>query len=244
MLRATRIGACKSRCDRTTAYLLHSHPWPQIGQDAQTIVAAVADILAKTVVFSTTKPNQDTVFHVQEISTISIQAYLARIVRYFQCDIECLVVGLVYIHRLLIFQPQFPICHRSIHRLVLTSVVLAVKSSEDDFYSNAHYADVGGLTTKELNMLELEFLRLVDWRLHVPLHIHHTFHQHIFSALADATACMAVRGGISIASTFSGQHCCVQQQQQQQQLQQQSEFGQYSRNHRQKCFNGSKLIQL
>jgi hypothetical protein len=39
----------------------------------------------------------------------------------------------------------------------------------DSYCTNAHYARVGGISTQELNTLELEFLFLVDWNLFCPV---------------------------------------------------------------------------
>lgn len=46
-------------------------------------------------------------------------------------------------------------------------MTVAVKFFEDTYYTNAYYAKVGGLPLKELNILEEEFLHLIDYRLHV-----------------------------------------------------------------------------
>eukprot|EP00971_Amphidinium_carterae_P312010 6202150-Amphidinium_carterae.1 len=55
--------------------------------------------------------------------------------------------------------------------------MLAVKFFDDVYYSNAYYAKVGGVRTKddasayfhqhEVNALEAQFLKLIEWRLHV-----------------------------------------------------------------------------
>ena len=43
-------------------------------------------------------------------------------------------------------------------RLFLVAVMLAAKFLDDSYYSNKHWAEVGGLSTAEINCLELEFL--------------------------------------------------------------------------------------
>lgn len=45
--------------------------------------------------------------------------------------------------------------------------MLAVKFFEDIFYDNAYYARVGGIPALEMNALELEFLFLINFSLHV-----------------------------------------------------------------------------
>lgn len=52
----------------------------------------------------------------------------------------------------------------TIHRLVITAVMLAAKLMDDKYYNNAFYAKIGGITTSELNHMELEMLRMLDYR--------------------------------------------------------------------------------
>ncbi|KAG0368799.1 hypothetical protein BGZ54_001114 [Gamsiella multidivaricata] len=53
----------------------------------------------------------------------------------------------------------------NIHRLLITSILVASKFSSDVFYPNVRYARVGGLPLSELNQLELEFLFLSQFEL-------------------------------------------------------------------------------
>lgn len=41
--------------------------------------------------------------------------------------------------------------------------VLAIKYNEDDYYENAFYAKVGGVKMKEMNMLEYQCIKLLDF---------------------------------------------------------------------------------
>jgi len=52
-----------------------------------------------------------------------------------------------------------------VHRFLITTVTVASKGLCDAFCTNTHYAKVGGLGVAELNMLELEFLKKVDWKI-------------------------------------------------------------------------------
>lgn len=51
------------------------------------------------------------------------------------------------------------------HRFIITAATVASKGLCDAFCTNTHYARVGGLGVNELNMLELEFLKRVDWQI-------------------------------------------------------------------------------
>jgi len=49
----------------------------------------------------------------------------------------------------------------------MTAIMLAAKFFDDHFYNNEYYAKVGGMSNKEINALEIEFLNLINFHLHV-----------------------------------------------------------------------------
>lgn len=53
----------------------------------------------------------------------------------------------------------------NIHRFFLASLVVATKFSCDVHRKNSHFSYFGGLRLDELNMLEIEFLQLIDFKL-------------------------------------------------------------------------------
>ena len=53
----------------------------------------------------------------------------------------------------------------NIHRLIITAVTVSTKFSSDFFYSNSRYSKVGGISLKEMNYLEIQFLILCDFNL-------------------------------------------------------------------------------
>jgi len=59
---------------------------------------------------------------------------------------------------------HYRITELNAHRLLLAGTVVAAKFHDDDFYSNAYYAKIGGVSNEEMNVLEVEFLKLLDWR--------------------------------------------------------------------------------
>jgi hypothetical protein len=63
--------------------------------------------------------------------------------------------------------PEFSISRLNIHRLLVTAVMIAAKFFDDVYYSNGYYARVGGVRLKEMNLLEVRFLDLLQWRLFV-----------------------------------------------------------------------------
>lgn len=97
---------------------------------------------------------------------ISVRDYLLRIQKYASCSAECFVLALVYIDRLHQMQ-GVSLTELNVHRVLITSVVLAAKFFDDHYFNNAYYAKVGGVPCNEMNELEVEFLIFVNFTLHV-----------------------------------------------------------------------------
>lgn len=113
-------------------------------------------------------PSKITMFHTQKPPPISISAYFHRIAKYSDCSGECLILALVHINRILHTRPHFYVNALNIHRLLLTSVMCSAKFFDDQYFNNAYYSKIGGVSNRELNCLEVEFLALVNFDLHVP----------------------------------------------------------------------------
>lgn len=94
---------------------------------------------------------------------ISIKDYMLRVQRYAECSETCFILALVYLNRLR-SRPIHPVIidSLSIHRLIITSVMLAAKFFDDRFFRNSLYAFVGGVTTGEMNQLESEMFTLLS----------------------------------------------------------------------------------
>mmetsp|Transcript_20065 Transcript_20065/g.34548 ORF Transcript_20065/g.34548 Transcript_20065/m.34548 type:complete len:222 (+) Transcript_20065:318-983(+) len=122
------------------------------------------------------EPELRTVFHAQRIPPISIEDYLARIAKYSLCSKSCFVVAALYIKRITephgcstdgVAQPRVVLTHHTVHRLLLTAIMLSAKFLDDTYYNNAYYAKVGGLPLSELNSLELHFLAMIRFNLSI-----------------------------------------------------------------------------
>lgn len=86
---------------------------------------------------------------------------------YSPCSVECFVLALVYVDRIMQANWRFVLTSLNVHRLLLTAVMTAVKYHDDCSYNNAYYAKVGGIPLGELNALEVELLFLLGFDLHV-----------------------------------------------------------------------------
>jgi hypothetical protein len=62
---------------------------------------------------------------------ISIQNYLERIFKYANCSPSCIIVAYVYLDRFTQKQPSLAINSFNVHRLLITSVMVAAKFMDD-----------------------------------------------------------------------------------------------------------------
>ncbi|KAL9429874.1 hypothetical protein AB3S75_025296 [Citrus x aurantiifolia] len=121
------------------------------------------------------QPQKISVFHGLTRPSISIQSYLERIFKYANCSPSCFIVAYVYLDRFVQRQPSLPINSFNVHRLLITSVMVAAKFLDDMYYNNAYYAKVGGISTIEMNFLELDFLFGLSFHLNVTPNGFHTY---------------------------------------------------------------------
>ncbi|KAL5566094.1 hypothetical protein UlMin_029258 [Ulmus minor] len=108
------------------------------------------------------------IFHGSKPATLSIREYIERIFKYSNCSTSCFIVAYIYIERFLQKRKGFCLTSLNVHRLLITSVMVAAKFLDDTCENNAYYAQIGGVsTTAEMNDLEMEFLFSLDFRLQV-----------------------------------------------------------------------------
>ncbi|KAL9258962.1 Cyclin-U4-1-like protein [Drosera capensis] len=106
---------------------------------------------------------------------ISIHSYLERIFQYANCSSSCFVVAYVYLDRFVQRQSTVAIDSWNVHRLVITSVLVAAKFMDDVYYNNAYYAKIGGISTAEMNFLEVDFLFGLRFQLNVTPNTFYTY---------------------------------------------------------------------
>ncbi|QHN85176.1 Cyclin [Arachis hypogaea] len=112
------------------------------------------------------KENNITVFHGSKAPKLSITRYMERILKYARCSSSCFVIAQIYIDRYFSKNGGY-LTSFNAHRLLVTSLLVAVKFVDDRYFSNAYYAQVGGISTQEMNRMELEFLFSLEFRLFV-----------------------------------------------------------------------------
>jgi hypothetical protein len=54
---------------------------------------------------------------------------------------------------------------------LLASILIAIKWHDDEYYKNEYYAKVGGISVADINLLEMEFLNLIGFKLFVDAYV-------------------------------------------------------------------------
>jgi len=110
-------------------------------------------------------PEALTRFHSRSSPSITILDYLKRIVKFTNVEKSCLLIILFNIDQICTRMPLFTLSSLTCHRFIITSITVSSKGLCDAFCPNNLYAKVGGISVTELNVLEREFLAMIDWRL-------------------------------------------------------------------------------
>lgn len=95
--------------------------------------------------------------------SISVTEYLHRLIVHATLPAPLLLSVVYYIDQLCAKYPAFTITSLTVHRFLITAATVAAKGLSDSFWTNHTYARVGGVSTKELGMLELDFLDRLNW---------------------------------------------------------------------------------
>jgi hypothetical protein len=106
------------------------------------------------------------IFSSPSVPQISMIQYIERLVFNMELDKSTIICSLIYIDRYCNYT-KHKLNSYTIHRLILTSMLLALKYNEDLIYHNSYYAVVGGVSLEELNALESDFLKKVEYRLYI-----------------------------------------------------------------------------
>ena len=80
---------------------------------------------------SAIETQKNSAFHGLTRPSISLHTYLERIFKYANCSNSCFIVAYVYLDRFAQRQPLLPINSFNVHRLLITSVLVAAKFMDD-----------------------------------------------------------------------------------------------------------------
>lgn len=111
----------------------------------------------------------------EHVPKISLFDYLLRIEKYSEVEDSTLIIALIYIDRIC-KKKGIVLSKYNIHRLLFTSILIAIKYNEDIICDNLYYSKIAGVTKKELQVLEYEFMKIIDFDLFVSNKIYQTYY--------------------------------------------------------------------
>ncbi|MCJ1324277.1 hypothetical protein MMC10_000939 [Thelotrema lepadinum] len=132
------------------------------------LVALISNMLLELIAHNDSMPlahNGLTRFHSRAPPGISVSDYLQRLTTHATLSPPILLSMVYYIDRLCALWPRFTITSLTVHRYLIAAATVASKGLSDAFWTNSTYARVGGVSLRELALLELEFLQRIDWRI-------------------------------------------------------------------------------
>ena len=98
----------------------------------------------------------------KNVPVLNLNKYLVRIIKYTEIENNTLIVAYLYIIKL-IKKENFVLGINNVYRLLLGAVVLAKKVLEDIKLYNSYYCDIGGISNKELNLIEYNIFTRIDF---------------------------------------------------------------------------------
>ena len=119
-------------------------------------------------------------FMTESIPSLSIKDYLTRLSQFTKINDSTIILILIYLDRIGKIN-KFIITYRNIYKLILASMVIAIKYNEDNFYSSEVYAKLGGLSVPELNYLEFQFLILIKFSLFIEKDLFDKYYYNLLS---------------------------------------------------------------
>ena len=119
-------------------------------------------------------------FMTKSIPSISLKDYMLRLFRYTKMNESTIIIILIYIDKICNMNNK-KISYYNIFKLILGSMIAAIKYNEDQFYPVEVYAKLGGVTVSELNLLEIEFYKLIDFKLFVDEEIFLKYREYLSS---------------------------------------------------------------
>jgi len=123
-------------------------------------------------------------FFAQTVSKINIGCYFMRLVTILDLSANCIIHAIWKIYNLYTKRNKDSlniITPLSIHRFVLVALLVSMKYCDDECMMNSDFAVIGGVTLKELNFMEVEFVSVIEFDLYLSEEMHISLH----TALSD-----------------------------------------------------------
>jgi len=129
---------------------------------------------------------EKTNYHAKKLPSISLRDYMVRFATHSNCHENVFVMALIFLDKLGQEVADFNLDTYNVHRLLLLSMVLAIKSYDDAYYKNSYYAKIGGVTLEEFNSLEIDYLfNYIQFRLYVDPETYNSYYEDLVNYQQD-----------------------------------------------------------
>ncbi len=140
----------------------------ELYQESYRTIQVVSDILEDIIKLNQVDTSDAelpiiSLFSCEHQPSITIKQYMQRIMYYTKPEPSTIILSLIYIDQIC-ENSTLKLNRLNIYRFILLSLLTAIKYNEDDYFSNDYYAQVGGVSLNEINMLEYSFLYLLDFK--------------------------------------------------------------------------------
>lgn len=96
-----------------------------------------------------------------QVPDVSIEDFIEHLMTHFGCGVEGFIMAFCLLAKL---PPNYvPVCDRSIHRMILTSLVLSCKVLSDQRVAMRVFASIGGVSKSDMLAMEWAFLTGLDF---------------------------------------------------------------------------------
>ena len=126
------------------------------------------------------KKQKNEVFTSKFPPKISIGDFVKKIIKFIKTSESTFILALIYLDRFCKLN-DYILTDYNTHRLFLTSLLIAKKYNEDNFYSNLFFSKVCGIKLKDLNIMEYNFLVDISFNLYVKNSITTKFRKKVLS---------------------------------------------------------------
>jgi Cyclin len=131
---------------------------------------------------SATYPDgSSSIFFSLQKPAVEMHAYVSRLVKYMHVSKSVFVVALIYLDRVHAADEILALTDLNVHRLITTALAVACKYFEDEVHRNSTVSRIGGVpSTAEMNLLEVQFLRRINWECAVSIESYELYKANVF----------------------------------------------------------------
>ena len=111
--------------------------------------------------------------------SISLDDYIDRLIKLTEISDNTFLYSVILLERLLNSQ-IIKITNKNMHKVIFISLILSIKLNEDKNFKFKYYAIVSGISTKEITLLEKEYLKIIKNKAHVKETEFNNFYNNLF----------------------------------------------------------------